>query len=89
MKQKLITCLFLAGTCFSAYSQQTMKPADTEVWDPVPKVVTPGKSWGDAPNDAIILFNGKNLDQWVVTNDTTKPANCRIVRNRFVDPLQR
>jgi len=48
---------------------QQAKPEDTEIWDPVPKVVTPGASCGDAPSDAIILFDGKNLDKWVQNND--------------------
>ncbi|MDZ7650067.1 MAG: hypothetical protein U5K54_24700 [Cytophagales bacterium] len=37
----------------------------TEIWEPEVKVITPAKMLGDAPSDAIILFNGKNLDQWV------------------------
>ena len=45
------------------------KPEDTEVWEPVPKVVTPGTSANAAPNDAIVLFDGKNLDQWVSSKD--------------------
>jgi hypothetical protein len=34
----------------------------TEVWEPVPTVVTPGKLSSDAPSDAIVLFNGKGTD---------------------------
>ena len=59
----LFTALF-AGSCLVANAQQA-KPEDTEIWDPIPKVVTPGKNCGDAPSDAIILFDGKNLDEWV------------------------
>ena len=29
-----------------------------------PKIVTPGKSLGDAPSDAIVLFDGKDLSKW-------------------------
>jgi hypothetical protein len=46
----------------------TNKPEETEVFPPQaaePKVVKPGNSFNDAPSDAVILFNGKNLDQWV------------------------
>jgi hypothetical protein len=50
------------------------KPADTEVWEPVPKVVTPGASTNTAPNDAIVLFDGKSLDQWVSTKDKSPAA---------------
>jgi hypothetical protein len=47
----------------------TMKPEETEVWEPVPKVITPGKTDEDPPSDAIVLFDGKNLDQWVSVKD--------------------
>jgi hypothetical protein len=35
----------------------------TELWEPVPPVVTPGES-AAAPSDALVLFDGDNLDQW-------------------------
>ena len=47
----------------------------TEYYTPVPPVITPGASYSEPPSDAIILFDGKNLDQWVSNVDTTKPAN--------------
>jgi len=50
-------------------TQNQAKPEDTEVWKPVPEVVTPGATCGAAPSDAIILFDGKNLDQWVSAQD--------------------
>jgi len=52
-------------------------PKDTEVWEPVPPVVTPGPTNSDPPSDAIVLFDGKNLDQWVSTKDKS-PANWKI-----------
>jgi hypothetical protein len=55
----------------------TMKPEETEVWEPVPKVVTPGKATSDAPSDAIVLFDGKNLDQWVTVKDKS-PATWTV-----------
>ena len=57
---------------------KTMKHDETEIYSPVPPVVTPGKSCGDAPSDAIILFNGSNLDQWRQANDTTKAADWDV-----------
>jgi Domain of Unknown Function (DUF1080) len=45
------------------------KPEDTELWTPVPEVVTPGATTTAPPSDAIVLFNGKNLDEWVTTKD--------------------
>lgn len=53
-------------------------PKATEVWEPVPKIVTPGATPSDAPSDAIVLFDGKNLDQWESVNDTTKPARWTV-----------
>jgi len=45
------------------------KHEDTEVYEPVPPIVTPGKTNAEPPSDAIILFDGKNLDQWVMNKD--------------------
>jgi len=40
------------------------EPKATEVWFPVPAKVTPGATAGAPPSDAIILFDGKNIDAW-------------------------
>ena len=53
------------------------KPADTEVWEPVPKVVTPGATASAPPSDAVVLFDGRNLDQWVATKDKS-PAGWTV-----------
>ena len=79
----LLACLFSAlprssasprnGQATAAPPQATTpsaaKPADTEVWEPEPKIVTPGATCGLPPSDAIILFDGKNLDEWVSAKD--------------------
>ena len=54
-----------------------MKHEDTEVYEPVPPVVTPGAVVGAAPSDAIVLFDGKNLDEWVSAKDHT-PATWPV-----------
>ena len=64
-------------TCFSATivmaasiiagpalgQQASDDPAATEVWEPVPAVVTPGVG-AQPPSDAIVLFDGTDLDHW-------------------------
>jgi 3-keto-disaccharide hydrolase len=63
----------------SAPAQTPAKPSpkDTEVWEPVPPIVTPGTTNEKPPSDAIILFDGTNLDQWVSTKDKS-PANWKV-----------
>jgi hypothetical protein len=58
-------------------------PKLTEVYSPVPPKVTAGKTNIAAPSDAIVLFDGKNLDAWVSTRDTTKPAGWVVAKNTF------
>ncbi len=53
------------------------KPQDTEVWEPVPKIVTPGVTDSAPPSDAIVLFDGKNLDEWVQNRDKS-PAKWTV-----------
>lgn len=72
-----------AAVVLSATLFAQSKPEDTEVWEPVPAVVTPGKVNTDAPSDAIILFDGKNLDQWVSVNDTTQAAKWKVAGGMF------
>jgi hypothetical protein len=70
---KSLTIAALMVTAAGLYAQQAAapKPEDTEVWTPEPKVVTPGATCGAAPSDAIVLFDGKNLDEWVSAQDHT------------------
>jgi hypothetical protein len=61
----LLFGISLAATGFiQLNAQQKIDPVATEVWEPVPPVVTPGDN-GNAPSDAIILFDGKDLSQWL------------------------
>lgn len=64
------------AACAPLMTNAQSKPEDTEVWSPVPAKVTPaGANTEAAPSDAIVLFNGKNLDEWVSNADRDKPAD--------------
>ena len=82
MKKIILLAAFILGIYYSN-AQQAPKHEDTEFYSPVPNVVTPAKNNAKPPSDAIILFDGKNLDQWVLTNDTTKPADW-IVNKKMI-----
>ena len=66
-------------------SPMLMKPEMTEIWEPQVKVITPAKILGNAPSDAIILFDGKNLDQWVNQKDVSKAAGWKIVDKDYME----
>lgn len=69
----LISLAFAAGLGLSAVSQvqpitlQDLKPFDPPAKEPV--VITPGAKVGDAPSDAIVLFDGKDLSGWKSLRD--------------------
>lgn len=80
MRNFLISAFVLLGM-YQSFSQE-IDPKLTEVWSPEPKIVTPGSN-NSAPSDAIILFDGKNLDQWVSTNDPNTPAKWTVENGAF------
>jgi hypothetical protein len=83
MTTNLLTATTLALVALAAMparSQQNQpkpRPEDTEVWTPVPKTVTPGSTDDAPPSDAIVLFNGRGLDEWVSADDGT-PAKWTV-----------
>ncbi len=64
MKKVFLSLIFLSQVIICFAQQRTGDPKLTEVWEPVAKIVTPGKSPADAPSDAIVLFNGKDASAW-------------------------
>ncbi len=79
MKKIIFTSLMFVSAAFiSAYSQQVAKqsvpraadpnkmtPGMTEIWDPEVRIIEPGARNSDAPSDAIILFNGTDINsEW-------------------------
>ena len=53
-------------------------PNDTEYWEPSIPVVTPGA----IPSDAIVLFDGKNLDNWESAKDGS-PAAWKVADGKM------
>jgi hypothetical protein len=97
MKKITIVGTFLLGTIAvfaqnpstpPAVSPMPMKPEMTEIWEPEVAVVTPGKTPSDAPSDAIILFNGKDLSQWVSAKNGS-PAPWKIVDGDYLEVVPR
>jgi hypothetical protein len=73
MRKSFLMLAACAALTASTFAQDTPKPKpeDTEVWTPVPAIVTPGATDSAPPSDAIILFDGKNEDEWVSAQDHT------------------
>jgi len=76
-----LLALVLAGFAIPLLAQEQAakpKPEDTEVWKPEPPVVTPGPAVSEEPpSDAVVLFDGKNVDQWVIVGTDT-PATWTV-----------
>jgi hypothetical protein len=79
---------------------QITDPKATEVWTPEPRLVTPGEGT-QAPSDAIVLFDGKKLDEWLSAKDssaakwkisegamTVKPGTGDIITKRNFSDFQ-
>lgn len=57
-------------------------PKESEVWAPEPRSVVPGSST-HAPSDAIVLFGGKDLREWVSAAFPDKPADWIVADGAF------
>lgn len=84
MKIPLWIVAVLTATVSCTQAQTPPKPEDTEVWQPVPaKVAASTTAGAPAPSDAIILFNGNNLSEWVSNKDRSQPAGWTVQDSIF------
>ena len=96
MKKFLFLSVLFSAT--HTFAQQG-DPKLSELWYPAARVVTPGKTNSGAPSDAIVLFDGKNLDafenadgrgaaKWKVENNSmtvVKDAGNVKTKQKFGD----
>ncbi len=69
----LLACMYASGqsqqpakTAQTKYPEpEKMTPGMTEIWEPEVAIIQPGNTNMDAPSDAIILFNGSDVNsEW-------------------------
>jgi hypothetical protein len=80
--RKIAMALLLAPSLAVAQPAPLPKPELTEFWSPVPPKVAPGRMPGDAPSDAVLLFNGRDLSGWESVNGG--PANWSVENGEMV-----
>jgi hypothetical protein len=87
----ILICFSISiSTIFGQNKKKQTEPKDpkaTEVWTPVPSMVTPGKSNSDAPSDAIVIFDGSNANafehldgspvKWTINGDGSMTVTPR------------
>jgi hypothetical protein len=76
LKNLILYSSFCIPAALQAQAQDSLlrEAAKTEIYEPIPPVVTPIDVFLAPPPDAIVLLGNEGLDAWRSTNDTTKAA---------------
>lgn len=83
MIRRLTACIGLVAFCAAGVIQNIEAADDKKAKEP--KVVDPG-SWRSAPSDAIVLFDGSNLDSFQTKSG--KPAPWKLVEGNAVEVIR-
>ncbi|MCH7411891.1 DUF1080 domain-containing protein [Belliella sp. R4-6] len=70
----LIAVVSFISESFGQQKDIKLPPEATEFWEPVPRKVSVGAQNHDAPSDAIVLFDGSNLNNFVSVRDNSPAA---------------
>ncbi|MEN8247985.1 MAG: DUF1080 domain-containing protein [Bacteroidota bacterium] len=75
IKVLIIALLVSSGLAMAQDNDESveMNPQMTEIWDPEVSIITPGNTPSDAPSDAIVLFNGVDLNSEWTNEQGGKP----------------
>lgn len=97
MKTKLTLTIAAISTTLLGVAQEPdwekmyKESQKTEVYEPVPPKVTPGNKFSEAPSDAIVLFDGTDLEKWTYDNpdnpETWKVDNGILTVNKKAGSL--
>jgi hypothetical protein len=83
MRKLVLLLCFLSSV--SAFSQskprESLDPSVSEIWDLKPVKITPGKNPGEAPSDALIIFDGKDLSNFTALDGS--PAKWDVKDGAF------
>lgn len=77
--RRVLLGLAVVGSVAAAYAADEGNlppPGDTEIWTPVPRVVEAAP--GAVPSDAVVLFQGANLDAWESVRNPGQPARWTV-----------
>lgn len=78
MKTPIFCSIAILLTALSSHGQTKFVPEDTEFYSPKPPVI----NWNNnIPSDAIVLFNGQNLEQWESAKNPGTAAPWAVSNN--------
>ena len=66
MRNKIVILLSVItiGAYAQAQPRESLDPKVSEIWDLKPKKITANPTFTEPPSDAIVLFSGKDLNEW-------------------------